>query len=237
MAKPEEKRAAFRLRRKGKSLKNISELLNVSKSSVSLWCRDIRLTAVQVKRLREEQIKAGVSGRIIGAESNKRKRLETIAQYQKDGQHVVNQLSIRDKSMIGIGLYWGEGIKSNSGSAAIVNSDPTVILFAKNWFQECLGVSAYDFRPYIFISEAHRSRKRKIMRYWSRLLKIPEPQFYGIVFIKGKPRKVYENHNSYYGVLALRIRKGTHLKYRILGLIGACKEAAGVAQMVGAQHS
>jgi hypothetical protein len=155
-------------------------------------------------------------------------RLEAIAREQSAALNIVGALSERDKLMLGIALYWGEGVKARSSTVGIVNPDPETILFALRWF-ELLGVTRDRFRPYIFISEVHRPRQAVILQFWSKFLGIPKGQFAPMVFLKGRPKKIYENHNSYYGVLALRVRKGSDLKYRILGLIRACKEEAGVS--------
>ena len=79
-----------------------------------------------------------------------------------------------------------------------------------------------------------QSREKIVLKFWSGLLGLPDHQFRKVVFIKVKNKKVYENHNSYYGVLALRVRKGTSPKYLALGLIEECKANAGVAQVVRA---
>ncbi len=236
MAKTKEKSKAVRLRRKGMSIKTIAQALQVSKGSVSVWCQSVRLTSTQSQKLRKAQIAAGNKGRMIGAEMNKQKRLLNIDTQEKIARKLIGRLTRRDKLMLGIALYWGEGIKAPGGATAIVNSDPDAILFARNWFEQ-LGVTRDMFRPYIFISEIHKSRESVIVSFWSALLSIPKGQFAKVVFLKGRPKKIYENHNSYYGVLTLRIRKGTTLKYRVLGLIQACKEEAGVAQVVRASHS
>lgn len=237
MAKPKKRLQALELRRRGMSIGTIAKTLGVSKGSVGPWCLSVVLTPIQRRRLQKLQIAAGHRGRILGAEMNRQKRLARIAYYEKEAEKLVAPFSKRDMLMLGIGLYWGEGVKSRSGSPAVVNSDPSLVLFAKRWFENCLGVKKEDFNPYIYISEHHRSRERKIMRFWSTLLQIPPSQFNRIIFLKGRPKKVYENHDSYYGVLTLRVRKGSELKYRVLGFIKACKDAAEVAQLVGADVS
>ena len=142
---------------------------------------------------------------------------------------MIRSLTKRDKLMLGIGLYWGEGVKASTSGTAIVNSDPAVILFARNWFEQ-IGVKRSEFNPYIYVSEIHKPRERIIRAFWSGYLDIPSDQFHDVIFLNGRPVKVYENHDSYYGVLALRVSRSTTLKYRILGLIKACKTKADVAQ-------
>ena len=149
MAKSEKKLLAFNLRRKGESIKSIAEQLGVSKGSVSTWCRDIVLTKKQKNRLRENAIKAGHRGRMIGAQMNKQKKQNTIAKQECLAKEKVGSLSDRDIFMLGIGLYWGEGVKADKSTLAIVNSDPEIILLMYHWFQKILGIQKDRFRPYI----------------------------------------------------------------------------------------
>jgi len=224
MAKVKEKQLAIKLRRQGKSIKDIADILAVSKGSVSLWCQEIILTKKQAALLKKKQVDAGNVGRILGAKMNKQKRLDAIESRADEGNKRIGSLSQRDLLMLGVGLYWGEGVKSRNGTASLVNSDPTVLLIGKKWFQECLDVPLVDFNPYISISEIHKNREEKILKYWSEYLDIPKYQFNKVIFLKNRPKKLYENHDSYYGVVSLRIRKGTDMKYRILGLIEGCKK-------------
>jgi len=222
MAKVKEKQLALKLRRQGKSIKDIAAKVGVSKGSVSAWCQEVVLTQKQSALLKKKQIAAGDKGRIIGAEMNKKKRLDAIHIHAVAGKEKIGVLSKRDLLMLGIGLYWGEGVKSRNGTASLVNSDPEILLLGKHWFQQCLNVKNIEFNPYVYISETHKSRETEILKYWSEYLDIPKNQFNKIIFLKNRPKKIYENHDSYYGVTSLRIRKGTDMKYRILGLINGC---------------
>lgn len=236
MAKSEARLKALQMRRLGKSIGSIARALKVSKSSASIWCRDIVLTNKQRESIMRNWIRAGYKGRMLGAEMNKKKRLENMAAQEAIAKKMIGTLTHRDSLMLGVALYWGEGTKGLNSTTAITNSDPETVLFTRDWFEQ-LGVARNEFQPYIFISEIHKNRGKVILRFWSHFLDIPKQQFAKIVFLKGRPKKIYENHNSYYGVLALRVRRGKTLKYRILGLINACKNNAGVAQLVRASHS
>lgn len=228
MAKPKERMKSLEMRRSGRSIRDIATALGVSRGSVSVWCRDVELTPSQRDKLTREQIKSGNKGRLIGANMNRQKRLDSIAKQEEIARKMIGKLTSRDKFMLGIALYWGEGTKASGTTTAITNSDPETILFARNWFEQ-MGVSRSAFCPYIFISEHHRHREMGIVQFWSKLLEIPKKQFANVTFLKGRPKKIYENHDSYYGVLALRVRKSGDLKYRVLSLIKMCKENAGVA--------
>lgn len=61
--KVREQQRARQLRAKGRSLNEISRLLQVSKSSVSIWVRDIQLTELQQYRLNERKLRGAADGR------------------------------------------------------------------------------------------------------------------------------------------------------------------------------
>lgn len=58
-----EKERARALRGRGKSVNQISQALGISKRSVSVWVRDIRLTASQKRRLRQRELEGARRGR------------------------------------------------------------------------------------------------------------------------------------------------------------------------------
>lgn len=218
MAKSSERLRARQMRAGGLSIRAIAENLRVSKSSVSLWCRDIGLTPRQVGLLIARSQKGVRLGQLNGAAANRQKKEAVIAQYRLEVRKEIGNLTSREMLFTGLGVYWGEGIKGK-GTIAIANSDPKIILFMFRWLRKIFRVPKEMFRPQIFINEVHRSRETVIQEFWSSLLGLSAAQFRKIVFIKVKNKKVYENHNSYYGVLALRVRKGTNLKYKVLAYL------------------
>lgn len=207
------------MRRKGLSISDIAITLGVSKSSVSQWCEDIQLTKKQRANLLAKRIAAGNVGRQKGAEMNRAKRTISLAEADVYASKHIKKISNNDLFFLGLGLYWGEGIKSRSGPAAVVNSDPRVLRVAVRWFCECLGVDRTDIRPYIYISRQHEFRENIIVDYWVQQLSVSRNQFLSPIYISQKPTIKYENHDSYYGVVALRIRRSATLKYKIVALI------------------
>lgn len=221
MAKFEKRIQAHALRKKGWSIKKIAGHIHVSKSTASIWCRDLELTQKQKNRLIQNAIRGGYVGRMRGAETNRRKRQERIIIYQEKGRKMIEDVSLENLLLAGIALYWAEGSKGDK--LVFTNSDPHMIKFMILWFGKMMKIPKEDFMPCIFINEIHRPRIRKVQRFWSDYLTIPTKQFNNPVFLRSKQKKIYENYDSYYGVLALRIRKSTDLRYRILGLIDALR--------------
>jgi hypothetical protein len=234
MAKVREKMFARKYRREGRSIKAIARILSVSPSSVSLWCEDIRLTESQIQKLDIGRRTVSMKNLLKGAQMNKEKKFARIALHRQEARGLLKSLTKRELLIAGLGLYWGEGVKK--GNTAIVNSDPKVIAFAMRWFTLGFGVPVADLRPRIFINHTHAARIDTVEAFWSQYLGIPKSQFAHPVLIKRANKKVYENHDLYYGVVMLRVCKATDLKYKILGLIDALAEA-GVAQVVRASHS
>lgn len=218
MAKSKERLEACALRRKGHSVKEIAKMLCVSSGSVSIWTRDVSLTDAQRKRLREQQIAAGHRGRMMGAEANKEKKATQIRLAEREAFEKLTSLSNQSLFHIGLGLYWGEGVKAGNGSLAVSNSDPRVITLMIRWFSECFDIEIERFMPRVFISDVHREREEIILTYWAKTLSLPRSQFRKTVFLD-RGKKIYENHDMYYGVLALRVSKGGDCKYKILAQI------------------
>ncbi|MDP2629352.1 MAG: helix-turn-helix domain-containing protein [Candidatus Harrisonbacteria bacterium] len=189
MAKFKEKAAALRLRRKGNSIKDIAVRLQVSKGSVSSWCRDILLTDKQNQTLHTKMVKMGHRGRLLGAMKQKMERLKHIERLKESGKQNVGRLSKRDVMLLGIGLYLGEGRKSGN-RAEICNSNYEIILLAVKWFKS-LGMKHKDLRGGITINRKMQKYETKIRKEWSQLTKIAEQNISKTVFIKSKQEKTY----------------------------------------------
>lgn len=224
MSKIKEKSEAIKLRKSGKSISEIASILGVSKGSVSTWCREIILTKAQKAQLHASMVKAGNIGRQKGADQNRQKKEEKIQQYEKEGKNMFSIIKNKERFLIGLGLYWGEGIKTHNSATGFSNSDPQSVVFMKKWFSECLDVLESDFIPRIYLNESHKNREKDVLRFWANLLELPTSQFGNTVFVKTKNKKIYSNRDKYKGVMLLTVRKGSRLKYKILGLIKGLHE-------------
>ena len=224
------------LRKRGLSLGYIANKINVSKSSVSLWCRDILLSKEQITALADKVKIAGLPGRLAGTNMNRQKKVDSINNFKELGFQDIKVLNARDRKMLGLALYWAEGSKKEGGFS-FTNSDPAMVGIMYEWLLKDLGVKKEDIIPRIAINYVHEPRIKKVLNFWANLLELPKAQFRRPLYIKVKPRKVYENHDEYFGLIIIRIKKSTSLKYRILGLIDAVAKNVGVAQLVRAEVS
>lgn len=214
MAKSKERILAQKMRSEGKSISNISQELSVSRSSVSTWCRDITLTMKQKKQLRDQMIKGGHKGRMLGAQRNKDLKKSRIQKCRLQAQRDLALITDRDLFILGIGLYWGEGSKNNG--VRFCNSDPAIIKVMMQWFRENIKLSEDRFMMYININDIHKERIDDVIDYWSRITMIPVGQFRSPTFIHAQNKKIYTNLSDHYGTLSIRISKSYELMYQIL---------------------
>lgn len=224
MSKPLLKIEAIRLRKAGGSIKEISEKLNVSKGSVSIWCENIYLTNKQKDTLYIKMVKAGHKGRLLGANKNKQKRIDEILKYDLKSKEIIFKLNKKERLMILASLYWAEGSK-NKGSFNFTNSDPVMIKIVSKIIVEDLGVFKNDLMPRLSINIIHKNRIKLVLKFWSDLLGLPVESFGKPYFNVAKQKKLYDNHDRYFGVLALKIRNGSKYRYEMLSLIKAIVSA------------
>lgn len=136
MAKLIEKRKVIGLRLQGKSYSEIKKIVNVSKSSLSLWLRNVPLTEGQILGLKKKKERA--IERYI--ETMKLKRLKRSSLYYKNQVKKWIPLSDREVFIAGLFLYLGEGNKVSRNSVGVTNTDPSVIKFTLYWIINSLKV-------------------------------------------------------------------------------------------------
>ena len=219
MAKSLKKLEALKLRRLGMSIKEIAETISIARSTVSVWCNDVILSKNQKDALYNKMVEAGHKGRIMGAEANKNKKLEVLESVRKIAAKEITSLSKRDIQMLALGLYWGEGSKGREGKFVFVNSDPGTVLLIIKWLQASMSITREVFHPQIYINNQHKERESLVTEFWSKKLKIPKIQFGKTIFIKTPHKKIYENHDTYMGVLHLTVSKSSYLKYKTMAFL------------------
>ncbi len=221
MAKISEKHSALILRKNGLSINAIANKLHVSKSTVSMWCRDIILTEKQIQKIALQSKHHATAGLLRAAETLRSRRLLRTREAEDEGKRDVGVLNKRDIHMIGLGLYWGEGYKRGSQELGFTNSDPLLIQFYIKWLEKVFGISKEKLILRVSINNTHEHRDVEIIKFWSNITGIPRTQFTRTSFIKAASRRKYPQENVHYGTLRIKVRNGTQLRRRILGSIAA----------------
>lgn len=203
------KEKARALRAQGMSYKEILSTIPVSKSTISLWCRDVPLTLLQKKRLWQKRDLQMSGIRAIQTMFWNR-RCEAFS------EGVARCVSVDAKSryIAGLMLYWAEGSKGPK-PATIANSDPRVIRFMVQWFTEFFEVPPEHLTISLHLHSGQNENKMKL--YWSRLTGIPLRNFRKS-FIKPEGSG-YRKNILYNGTVKLTVfRPGSsYILFKILG--------------------
>ncbi len=213
-----EKTRARALRKKGYSINQIVKEAGFTKSSVSLWVRDIVLTKAQKKKLSEKgrSVESVERRRIIRLFNEQAKRQIVFDEAKKD----YSSISQEELKLIGIILYLGEGAKSTRGMARLANSDPAVIKIMMRFFREICKVEESKFRGHIH-TFSHSDIERT-ERYWSKITGIPRQQFFK-TYTKPSAASLQKRDKLPFGTLDVSVCD-TKLFLTITGWIDKIKE-------------
>ncbi len=218
----------MKLRQKGMSMPSIAKHLNISKSTVSLWSRSVVLTQKQKEILIQNSIDGRNRGRIIGADRNRKKKQERVDFFKKEGMDKFKKISRRELELVSAALYWAEGAKTES-RFMFVNSDPRMIKIIYTYLIKILLIPKKRIKPVVQINQIHKYRIGLVLKFWSDLLGLPTSSFGNTYYVKTSRKKIYDNHNSYHGVLRLSVSRSSDYQYKILGIISAiiCRGSSG----------
>jgi hypothetical protein len=216
--KRETREKARQLRQDGCSVRDISQMLNVSKGTVSVWVRDIELKPEQIAALKEKQRR--YVGQNLGAQENRRKHQALRAGYQEEGRTTAREM--RPLHFAGCMLYWAEGAKRRN-SLYLVNSDPRMLQFFMRFLREELFVNDDMVTLYIQCHVSDSLVIREIESYWLELLSLPASSIRKTHVKKGSE---YRKNTLEHGVCGICVNSTRLLQH----IYGAIQEYGGFDQ-------
>lgn len=219
-AKDEVRARARELRAQGLDYEEIVAALGVSKSSVSLWVRDMP----RPPRLSyEESRKRAAEGarRYWAAERPAREARREAARAAAAAE--MGGLSPREVLLVGAVAYWCEGAKSKPHNihehVCFVNSDPGLIRF----FLVFLGQAGAEPAQLRFSVQIHESADvAAAEKFWLEVTGANPVQFRRTILKKHNPRTVRKNTGTdYHGCLRIDVLQSADLYRRIEGWVRA----------------
>ncbi|NGO46891.1 hypothetical protein [Streptomyces ureilyticus] len=212
-AKDDLREKARQLRLQGWTYNQIQAELGCSKSSVSLWVRD--LPHPEPKCTPEEQrarMNAGLA-RLRASQDREREEAKRAAAA------AVGELSDRELFLLGVGLYWAEGSKDKPYRRAevlqFINSDPNMIKLFLRWL-ELLEVARDRLTLRVSIHETADVEAAE--KYWADIVGVDVSVFSRATLKKHNPRTVRKNTNdAYRGCLVIYVAKSAELYRRVEG--------------------
>ena len=182
------KEKALKLRVKGYSIKEIADKLNIAKSTVSLWVRDIKLNKKAQERLKKRRLLPyyKIALRWDAKRKKEQEELNLIA------RNIVKEIKndINQKRVYCSLLYWCEGAKGYNDSIRFVNSDPVLIKTFLKLFRDSFPIEENKFRVLMHLHSYHNENLQK--EFWSNLTQIPKNQF-NKTFLKPNTKKRIRN--------------------------------------------
>lgn len=191
---------AILLRKQGKSIRYVEKILGVSRSTLSGWLKNIKLTALQYEILKEKHKYALIKARrkaIIWHNQQKTDRLK-FAENEADKVllKINNKKEITELALSL--LYLGEGFKK-SPRTGMGNSDPLIMKF---FLQIMLNVYKIDIEKIRFDLHIRADQNPELIKeYWAKELGAPLNRFKSISVDKRTVGKT--TYPNYMGVCVI----------------------------------
>lgn len=194
MAKYVLRSRAIDLRRKGMSYSQIKKYLRVSKSSLSLWLRDLPLSDSRIRELRDHNQERIEHYRNTMARKRRDRRIVVYKKMRKE----IGGLSKREFFIAGLFLYWAEGTKADPYTVTFTNTDPAMAVCFLHWLTK-LGINKDRIKIYLHLYSDMNVRKE--IDFWSQRLGISlsafrKPYIKKSVFLKRKNYKGRFGHGT-----------------------------------------
>jgi hypothetical protein len=157
-----EQERARALRSEAWTLEDIAAELGVSKSSVSLWVRDV-----------EFEPRPRRSARRRGPNRLQRVKQAEVETMLEEGRRRIGRLSEREFLVAGAALYAGEGAKRD-GAIRFANTDPRMMVFFCAWLRHFFEIDESRLRLRIYLHEGWDIIEATA--YWCRVTNISPGQ-------------------------------------------------------------
>ncbi|WTY56969.1 hypothetical protein OG232_14710 [Streptomyces sp. NBC_01411] len=210
-AKDDLRAEARELRRQGMTYDQIQVELGCSKSSISLWVRDLPKPP---RRTREDASAIAKRGWEVTLQRREVERRRT----KRAATEEIGTLSERELMIVGTALYWAEGTKSKphrpQERVVFINSDPHMIKVFLAWLR-LLKVDPDNLKFHVHIHETADTSAAE--RYWADV--VGGIGSFGKTSIKKhNPLTNRKNIGEHYqGCLMVRVNQSADLYRRIEG--------------------
>jgi transposase len=213
------------LREQGYDYKRIAAELGVSKSSVSLWVRDLPRPA---RLSYEECRKRAAEGASRYWETERRVREAKREATRVAAAADIGSLNQRELFIAGAIAYWCEGAKNKPhfrhDRVVFMNSDPGLIMF----FLRFLDAAGIGRDRLIYRVQIHESADvAAAEQFWLALTGATPDQFRQATLKRHNPKTVRKNVGSNYrGCLRIDVRRSSRLYHQIEGWVRAALSVA-----------
>jgi transcriptional regulator with XRE-family HTH domain len=183
------KEKAITRRRQGYSLQEIADECNITKSTASLWLRNIQLDSNAKQRLASRVL----VGQAKTKETKNKKRKQLFEKYLLEAKNEIDTIHF-NTSIIRLScalLFWCEGSK-NTIQVKFTNSDPEMVKYYLQLLRKGFSIDESKLRALVHLHEYHNEQKQ--IDFWSKVTRIPKNQFYRSYKKPHTHKRVKENY-------------------------------------------
>lgn len=213
-----DKKQATVLRVSGYSYSYISEELGISKSTLSSWFKDFPY------KPNEETLKKARQGQIKYGQIKKQERINETKELLERGKNEVGDISDRDLFMVGLGLWLGEGSKTNE-QIRLANSDPNIIKLWIKWLYVVCKLSPNNITVRMHLYKD--SDENLCFLFWQRITQLNKDSFRKTQFDSRHNKRPEKKDMLAYGTLHVSVISannpdlGVKLHRRLKGWVSA----------------
>ncbi|HMS24651.1 MAG TPA: hypothetical protein PKB15_03035 [Acidimicrobiia bacterium] len=207
MGKVFEREQARIMRAQGAKLIEICQALKVSKSSASVWVRDVPF----VGQKRAQSAHRRPHGQAVAKQKEIQAGIDA-------GHEYFAHMSRKEFFAAGIALYAGEGTKGHQ-TVCVTNTDPLIITFYLKWLREFFAIDESRLRVGLYLHE--NLDLDSAIDYWSRLTDIPLKHFIKPYRATADPARKRSKHVN--GCISVRYHC-VHTARKILGYMDGLLE-------------
>jgi hypothetical protein len=235
-AKDDLRAKARELRQQGLAYQEIAAGLGVSKSSVSLWVRDLP----RPERLSYEECAKRQAAAVEAYWSQERQRREEARVATSEAAaRQIGQLSAREVLIAGAVAYWCEGAKNKPYRRCdridFINSDPAMIRF----FLHFLATAGVSEDRLVFRIHIHETADlAAAQRFWHETVGIEGATFNRPLIKRHRPLTARKNTGQdYHGCLRVQVRRSVDVYRMIEGWASAVMTIPHVPAGAGHAHA
>ncbi|GAC1586286.1 MAG: hypothetical protein NVS3B21_00280 [Acidimicrobiales bacterium] len=204
-----ERALARTMRAEGTTMPDIAAALGVSRSSVSLWTRDVEVAMGPRRRPVRR-----------GPNSLQRRKADEIEAMAQAGAVRIGCLTDREYLVAGVALYAGEGSKRD-GDLVFTNSDPRLVGFFCDWMRAVFEIDESKFRVRLYLHQG--LDLAAAVEHWVGVTGVPADRFYSPY--RAAPDPGIRTAKHAYGCASVRYLS-TRTHRAIMGLIAALLSSA-----------
>ena len=205
---------AEKLRSTGYSYNMIHERLGISKSTLSEWFKNKPFTP------NKDVLQRIQYGPIRSAEKSHNRKVQEVLGLRDIGAREIGHLTKRDLQILGLGLYIGEGSKTQE-IVRIINADPDVIRLAMKWFREVVGLTDNNITVSIHLYPDNNIEQ--CLAFWRKVTKLQAKNFRKTQVDTRQDKSAIKRNKLPYGTAHITIvsggnpNKGVRLHRRLVG--------------------